>query len=85
MGRLIFAALTLTILAGLSGCAVVVPTSSSSGYDGAERTGPYTNYDTYAGPGRPPYNDTYVVTTPGKKGGARVIVDHRYEPRPQKK
>lgn len=84
MGRLTFAALTL-IFAGLGGCTVMVPSSSTSGYDGTERTGPYTNYSTYVGPGRPAYNDTYVVTTPGKKDGARVIVDQRYEPRPQKK
>lgn len=82
MGRLIFAALMMAL--ALGGCTVMVP-STSSGYDGAERTGPYTNYSTYVGPGRPAYNDTYVVTTPGKNGGARVIVDHRYEPRPQKK
>ena len=80
MGHSTFAALMMAL--ALAGCAVVVP-SSSSGYDGAERTGPYTNYPNYAAPGRPAYRDTYVVTTPGH--GAKVIVDERYESRPQKK
>lgn len=81
MGRLTFAALMMAF--ALAGCTVMVPSTSSSGYDGAERTGPNTNYSTYAGPGRPAYRDTYVVTTPGH--GAKVIVDERYESRPQKK
>lgn len=77
MGRTTLAALLM--ITALSGCAV---TATSPGYDG-ERTGPNTNYSTYVTPGRPPYRDTYIVTTPGN--GARVIVDERYEPRPSKK